>query len=248
MSRLLNFIYGLVAYVVGLGGLVWFILFVGGWDFLPRHIDSGEPVSLSSALFMNLGLILLFGLQHSVMARQSFKSWWTKIIPSVAERSTYVFFSGIILGIICLFWQPVNGILWHVDNPTGEFILTAGYFLGWVIVVLASFLINHFELFGLQQVYCNLINKVEPSPTFTERFLYKVVRHPLQFGVLIGMWAAPIMSMTHFMLSTAMSVYIFIGLYYEEKDLAATFGESYKDYQRRVRMLIPIPKRQTLYN
>lgn len=242
MSRLLVFIYGLLSYTVGLGGLVWFILFVGAWEFLPIHIDSGSPGSLSSAILINVGLVIIFGLQHSVMARPAFKNRWTKIIPRAAERSTYVLLSGIIMGLICLHWQPLNGFLWQVDNQIGQVVLIAGYFIGWSLAVLASFLINPFELFGLQQVYFNLVNKSEPSPHFKERSFYKVVRHPIQLGTLIGSWSTPTMSMTHLMLSVALSVYIFIGLYYEEIDLVTTLGEEYEDYQRRVRMIIPFPK------
>jgi len=242
MSRLLIFIYGLLSYAVGLGGLVWFILFVGGWDFIPKHIESGVPGELSTAISINLALIILFGFQHSVMARPAFKRRWTNIIPLAAERSTYVLLTGIIMGLFCLYWQPLNGVLWQVDNQIGQAVLIAGYCVGWFMVVLASFLINHFELFGLQQVYCNLVRKSEPSPHFTERLLYKVVRHPLQLGVLIGLWSTPTMSITHLMLSVSMSIYIFIGLHYEEKDLVATLGKEYNNYQGRVRMIVPFPK------
>jgi protein-S-isoprenylcysteine O-methyltransferase Ste14 len=194
------------------------------------------------AILVNMGLIMLFGLQHSIMARPSFKEKWTKLIPAAAERSTYVLFSGVIMGLICLYWQPIDGFLWQVNQPTLQTILIAGYCFGWILVVLASFLINHFELFGLQQVYLNLKNKAEPSPHFTDRWLYKIVRHPLQLGVLIGLWSTPTMSMTHLMLAVTMSIYVFIGLYYEEKDLVKTLGQSYEDYQRRVRMVVPLPK------
>jgi len=242
MSRLLIFIYGLLSYTVGLGGLVWFILFVGGWEFLPMHIDSGIPGTLTSAILINMSLITAFGLQHSIMARPAFKERWIKIIPKAAERSTYVLLTGVIMGLFCLYWQPLNGSVWEVNNLIGQVALIGGYCIGWFLVVLASFLINHFELFGLQQVYFNLVNKSEPSPYFTERLLYKIVRHPLQLGVLIGLWSTPAMSMTHLMLSVTLSVYIFIGLHYEERDLVATFGEKYEDYQSRVRMIFPIPK------
>lgn len=242
MSRIFIFIYGLLSYAIGLGGLVWFILFIGDWNFFPNHIDSGIPGSLSTAISINFGLIMLFGLQHSVMARPAFKKQWTKIIPRAAERSTYVLLTGVIMGLFCLYWQPINGVLWQVDNKIGQVVLIAGYGVGWFMVVLASFLINHFELFGLQQVYFNLLRKSEPSPQFTERLLYKIVRHPLQLGVLMGIWLTPIMSMTHLMLSVAMSVYIFIGLNYEEKDLVATLGKEYENYKGRVRMIVPIPK------
>lgn len=242
MSRLLIFIYGLISYAVGLGGLVWFALFVGGWDFLPRHIDSEIPGLLSSALSINVGLLTIFVLQHSIMARLTFKSRWTKIIPPAAERSTYLFLSGIIMALFCLYWQPVNGIVWQVDNQIGQVVLIAVYIIGWSIPVLASFMINHFELFGLQQVYYNLINKSEPSPHFTERWFYKVVRHPIQLGTLVGIWSTPTMTMTHLMLSAPLTVYVLMSLNYEEKDLVTTLGKNYEDYQKRVPMIIPLPK------
>ena len=242
MSRLLIFIYGLISYAVGLGGLVWFALFVGGWDFLPRHIDSDIPGPLSTALLINVGLLAIFVLQHSIMARLTFKSRWTKIIPPATERSTYLLISGIIMALFCLYWQPVNGVIWQVDNQIGQIVLIAIYIIGWSIPVLASFMINHFELFGLQQVYFNLIKKPEPSPHFTERWFYKIVRHPIQLGTLIGIWSTPTMSMTHLLLSAPLTVYVLLSLKYEEKDLVTTLGQNYEDYQKRVRMIIPLPK------
>jgi protein-S-isoprenylcysteine O-methyltransferase Ste14 len=243
MSRFLILVYGIVSYIIGLGGLVLFILYVGGWDFLPFHIDSASPGSLGVAILINLALMALFAVQHTVMARGGFKRALTKIIPQAAERSTYVLLSGVALGLICFFWQPIAGTLWHVENPVARVALTVFQLIGWVLVVLASFLINHFELFGLQQIYHNFVDKPEPKPDFTDRFLYKFVRHPLQLGVLIGIWSAPTMTMTHLMLSLTMTLYIFVGLYYEEKDLAATLGQDYENYQKRVRMILPIPKR-----
>lgn len=242
MSRYLIFAYGLVSYVIGMTGLVWFILFIGGWDFLPRHIDSDYPGSMASAMLINLGLIALFGLQHTVMARPAFKTYWTKIVPLAAERSTYVLLSGVILMLICLFWQPIDGYLWQVDNEFGQAILIAGYIAGWLISGMATFIINHFELFGLQRVYCHLLEKKEPTPQFAERLFYRFVRHPVQLGIMIGIWFTPSMSMSHLMLSVTMSIYILIGLYFEEKDLVATLGRDYRDYQGRVRMLAPLPK------
>lgn len=242
MSRFLIFIYGLIAYLVGMAGLVWFILFVGGWDFLPRHIDSDISGTLASAILINLGLIALFGLQHTIMARSAFKAYWIKIVPIAAERSTYVLLSGLILMMICVYWQPIDGYLWQVKNEIAQVLLIAGYAIGWLISGVATFLINHFELFGLQQVYFHLMEKKEPTPQFAERLFYKIVRHPIQLGIMVGLWCTPAMSMSHLMLSVTMSIYIIIGLYFEERDLVATLGQDYKDYQGRVRMLAPLPK------
>ena len=146
------------------------------------------------------------------------------------------------MALFCLYWQPVNGVIWHVDNQIGQIVLIAIYVIGWSIPVLASFMINHFELFGLQQVYFNLIKKPEPSPHFTERWFYKVVRHPIQLGTLIGIWSTPTMSVTHLLLSAPLTVYVLLSLKYEEKDLVTTLGQNYEDYQKRVRMIIPLPK------
>lgn len=245
MGRYLILVYGIFSYFVGLGGLVFFILFIGGWEFMPVHIDSGTPGPLGLAVLINVGLVLLFGLQHSVMARSGFKTAWTKVIPKAAERSTYVLLSGIMLCLIGLYWQALPGTLWQIDNPIARTTMIACQLVGWVLLVLASFVINHFELFGLQQVYFNFMNQPEPAPNFTDRFLYKLVRHPIQLGVLIGIWFAPTMTMTHLMLSGMMSGYIFIGLYYEEKDLMANLGQEYKDYMGRVSKLLPIPKKAT---
>ena len=244
MSRTLILIYGVLSYAVGMGGLVFFILFVGGWDFLPLHINSSEPGPLPVAVSVNTGLIILLGLQHSVMARRGFKDSWIKLIPLATERSTYVLLSGVVFFLICFYWQAIDGTCWHVDNQIARTTLTAIQLLGWGLVVASSFVINHFELFGLQQVYYHFTGKPEPSPNFTDRFLYKIVRHPLQLGVLIGIWFTGTMTMTHLMLSVTMTLYIFVGLYFEEKDLVATLGQDYEDYRKRVRMIFPIPKRK----
>ena len=144
--------------------------------------------------------------------------------------------------LICFYWQPVDGTVWHLDNRIAQIVLIVIQLLGWVLAVAATFQINHFELFGLQQVYFNFVDKPEPTPSFTERFLYKMVRHPLQLGLLTGTWSTPTMSMTHLMLSATMTVYVFVGLSCEEKDLVATLGQDYENYRRRVRMIVPIPK------
>ncbi len=242
INRVLIFTYGLIAYAVGMGGLVWFILYLGSWDFLPQNINSQAPGPLSTALLINSGLMILFALQHSVTARPAFKNQLTKIIPQAAERSTYVLLSGVIMAMFCLYWQPVEGELWRVESDPWRTVLISGYIAGWSISVLSTFQINHFELFGLQQVYYHFKNTAEPTSTFTERLFYKIVRHPLQLGVLIGIWVTPLMTMTHFLLALGMTIYIFIGLYYEEKDLATFLGERYTDYQSRVRMILPFPK------
>lgn len=242
MSRSIIFIYGIFSYIIALIAQVWFIFYIGEWSFMPTTINSYRPVPLSTALGVNLGLVILFGLQHSLMARSSFKKYVAKIIPQAAQRSTYVLFSGLALGLICLYWQPLDGYLWYVENETGRALLSAGYIFGWLFSLFSTFIINHFELFGLQQIYLNLINKPEPPVDFKEKLFYKFVRHPIQLGVLIGIWLTPSMSYSHLMLSVTFTVYIFIGLWYEERDLISTLGNTYKEYQKRVRMMLPFPK------
>ena len=242
MSALLILVYGVVSYLIGMVGLFYFMAYMGGWEFLPLHIDSGVPGPFGQAVAINIAIILLWGIQHTVMARPTFKRAWTKIIPKAAERSTYVLLSGVLMLVICYYWQAIEGTVWQVSNSVLASVLIGLHLAGWAIAVITSFIINHFDLFGLQQVYLNFVGKPAAEPKFTERLFYKIVRHPLQFGLLLGLWAAPVMSATHFMLSLCMTIYIFIGLHYEEKTLAAELGQSYEDYRKRVWMIVPIPK------
>ena len=242
MKNLLIFIYGVLAYLFSFATLLWFLLYIGGWDFLPYHIDSKDPSGLAFALSVNMGLVILFALQHSIMARQGFKKWLTQYIPTSAERSTYVLFSGVFLALIFEYWQAVDGYLWQVENQSLQMLLIGLYIFGWVFSTIGSFLINHFELFGLQQVYFNLVNKTTPEVHFTEKYFYKFIRHPIQFGTLMGIWFTPSMSYTHLMLSVTFTIYIFIGLHYEEKDLVSELGDAYKNYQQRVSKIIPFIK------
>jgi protein-S-isoprenylcysteine O-methyltransferase Ste14 len=242
MSKSIIFIYGVLAYTVALIAQIWFILYIGEWEFMPTTIKSYHPVPLMSALIINLGLVFLFSLQHSLMARTLFKKYLTMIIPLAAQRSTYVLFSGLALGLICLYWQPLDGVLWQVDNEVGRALLIAGYLFGWAFSLFSTFIINHFELFGLQQIYLNLLNKPAPAIDFKEKLFYKFVRHPIQLGVLIGLWVTPTMSYSHLMLSFTLSIYIFVGLWFEERDLIAELGGTYREYQQRVRMMFPFPK------
>jgi protein-S-isoprenylcysteine O-methyltransferase Ste14 len=242
MSKSMIFIYGIFAYTLALIVQVWFIFYIGEWGFMPTTINSYHPVPLMTALTINLGLVLLFALQHSLMARTLFKKYLTKIIPIAAERSTYVLFSGFALGLICLYWQPLDGFLWHVDNEIGRTLLTAGYLFGWAFSLFSTFIINHFELFGLQQIYLNFVNKPAPAIDFKEKLFYKFVRHPIQFGILIGIWITPSMSYSHLMLSITLSIYIFVGIWFEERDLTLELGNTYREYQQRVRMILPFPK------
>jgi len=239
MQKIFYLIYGVLAYVLALIGQLWFILYLGEWSFIPRSISDIQTESTLYALFVNLFLVLLFGLQHTLMARAWFKQWLTQYISSVIERSTYVLFSGIALLLFVLYWEPIDGMLWQVKEGIWHDILTVIYLAGWILSVIASFVINHFELFGLEQVYLHYRNKPTPTINFQERFFYKFVRHPIQFGVLIGIWFTPTMTYSHLTLSLLFTLYIFIGLHYEEKDLLHGLGEVYKDYKKRVGMLWP---------
>ncbi len=235
-------LYGLISYAIGLGGLVYFVLWVGGWSFLPIHINSGTPGPIGEALLVNTGLILLFGLQHSVMARPRFKEIWNKVVPPAIERSTYVLLSGVLMLLICLNWRALESDMWEFENSIVVGLLTALYFFGWAFAVVATFVINHFELFGLRQVWFNFRNQPEPPHLFTDRFLYRIVRHPIQTGILIGIWSTPYMSFTHYTLAVFMTIYVLVGLHFEEIDLAHSLGEDYQAYQRRVPKVVPFLK------
>lgn len=239
MAKPLTLLYGVISYLIGLGGLTYFILFMGSWTFLPIHINSAEPTSLTAALLINFGLTTLFALQHSIMARDGFKNALSKIIPTAAERPTYVLMSGLALLLVCCQWRATEGTAWSVDNPTIAATLIGIYAIGWLFSVAATFQINHFDLMGLKQVTDNFRDKPEAAPFFVERWFYRYVRHPIQTGVLIGIWATPHMTITHLMMSVLMTTYIFIGLHYEEKSLVDSLGDTYRDYQKRVPKLFP---------
>jgi protein-S-isoprenylcysteine O-methyltransferase Ste14 len=239
MSKIMVFTYGIFSYIIALIGQVWFILYLGEWEFMDRTINTVQTASTGYAIFINIILALLFGLQHSLMARAWFKRWVTQYIPEVVERSTYVLLSGVAFIIVCYYWEPIDGVVWQIESGVWHSFLMGGYIFGWVFSVVATFVINHFELFGLQQVYLHLRNKPTPEIDFTEKLFYKFVRHPIQLGVLIGLWITPVMTYGHLLLSLLFSLYIFIGLYYEEKDLVAELGEVYVEYKKRVGMMIP---------
>lgn len=239
LQRWTIFLYGVLSYMVALAGQLWFILYLGEWEFMERTVSSPQTLPVWAALIINTALVILFGLQHTVMARQWFKDHLTRYIPQSAERSTYVLLSGIALIAVVLFWQPVDGIVWKVDAEPWHTLLIVTYLLGWLFSVVASFIINHFELFGLQQVYLNLKNREVPDIAFQEKLFYTFVRHPIQLGVLIGIWFTPMMTYGHLFFSVLFSLYILVGLYYEEIDMKQHFGVLYSDYKKRVGMLFP---------
>lgn len=241
MTRVLIFVYGVVSYLIFFGAFLYAIVFVGNL-FVPKSVDTGETTAFGTALVINAVLLGIFAVQHSLMARPAYKQWVTRIIPEAAERSTYVLLSS--LALILLFWQwrPMNDIVWSVNNTAGRYILWAVFFLGWGLVLVGTTLINHFDLFGLRQVYLNLKGEEYTNLGFGRPFLYKIIRHPIMLGFIIAFWATPLMSVGHLVFAIATTLYILIGIMLEERDMAAAHGESYKQYRREVSMLIPIPK------
>lgn len=238
MKRLLSFAYGLFAYTAALAALLYLIAFVG--DFLvPRTANSESPGAWTTAIPVNLGLLLLFGIQHSVMARQSFKRWIDGVVPQKIERSTYVLVSAAVLAMLLAFWQPVGGELWRVSNPLATGAIYTVFGLGWLLALVSTFLTDHFDFFGLRQVYLHLIDEPYTDVGFTERLFYKKIRHPMMLGMLIGFWAVPIMTATHLMLSIGLTVYIFVGIYFEERALSREIGAEYTSYVQRTGRVLP---------
>lgn len=242
MKKTTILLYGLICYTLFNAVFLYMIGFVGDF-YVPNSLDSAPTAPTLLALAINLGLVVLFGLQHSVMARPAFKKAWTKIIPEAAERSTYVLATCIALGAMMVFWQPMGGVVWSLDNTVITTLLYGVFFAGWGLVFLSTCLINHFDLFGLRQVWLNFCG-VEYTPVkFVEPRLYQVVRHPLYLGLLMAFWAAPHMTVTHLVFALGTTAYILVGANLEERDLAEAHPQ-YRDYKRRVPMLVPFLKRR----
>jgi protein-S-isoprenylcysteine O-methyltransferase Ste14 len=231
-------IYGLFCYAVFLGSFLYAIAFLGNVA-VPKTIDSGLGAALPEALTIDLALLGLFAVQHSVMARPGFKTAWTRIVPRPVERSTYVLISSLLLALICWKWQAIPTVVWDVSSPILNAMLVALFAFGWLILLLSTFMINHFDLFGLRQVYLQM-RGVEYTPvTFVERAFYKFVRHPLYLGFVIAFWATPHMSIGHLVFSIATTGYIFVGIFLEERDLMKYHSAEYSAYRARVPMLFP---------
>ena len=242
MKKSIIFIYGIISYIVFLIAFLYAIGFVGN-IFVPKSIDSGAETTLTSSLFINVILLSAFALQHSIMARPAFKKWFTTIISPAMERSTYILLSSLALLLIYWQWQPNATIVWETENEIAINILTGIFFLGWLIVLLSTFMINHFELFGLAQIFDNLRNKQTPNPKFQTNYLYKIVRHPIMLGFIIAFWSTPTMTVGHLLFSIVTTIYILIAVkYLEEKDLRKFIGEKYKTYQKEVPMIVPFTK------
>ena len=239
MARGLYLLFALVAYAIFFATFLYLIGFVGNLPGPPRTVDRGPESAVAIALVVNVALIALFGLQHSVMARRGFKQTWTRIVPEPIERSVYVLIASLTLILLFAFWRPIPAEVWRVENVTGAAVLWALFGAGWLIVLLSTFLINHFELFGLQQVYLHARDRAAAPPRFRTPFFYKAVRHPLYSGFFLAFWATPVMTQGHLLLAAGVSVYMLIAIRYEERDLIHLFGEEYESYRRDVGMLAP---------
>lgn len=240
MKRLSAVIYAVLCYLLFFGTFVYMILFLGNFtELLPKTVNTGGEVDGMPALAVNLALIVLFGLQHSVMARKSFKKWWTQYVAQPIERSTYVLFSTIAVILLLWLWQPMNEPVWEVSATWASLILNWGFWLGWLVLFLSTFMIDHFSLFGLRQTWSYWQGKELQTPNFMEPGFYKYVRHPLMLGFLIAFWSVPRMTAGHLIFSGGMTAYIFIGVYFEEKSMVRRFGERYEDYRKRVPKFFP---------
>ena len=240
MQRILALGYALVAYVIFFATFLWLIAFLADFAFFPTTVNNavnGQP--LAQSIIVDVALIALFGLQHSVMARPAFKARWTTLVPPTVERATYVLAAAICLGLLLRFWHPIGGVVWDLRGTAAEPVLWALFAAGWAVLLLSTFLINHFELFGLQQAWLHGRPIDSAPPKLREPFFYRYVRHPLYLGFTIGFWATPYMTVSHLVFVLGMQVYILIGIAHEERDLIAHFGPDYEDYRTRVGMLIP---------
>ena len=239
MARIVYLLFGVAAYAVFFATFLYLIAFVGNCPVIPYAVDRGPEAALPVAAGIDLALIALFGLQHSVMARQGFKKAWTRIVPEPVERSLYVLIASLCLIALFVFWRPIPGIVWSVENPALAYALWALFGLGWLIVLLSTFLINHFELFGLRQVWSHAGGREIPAPQFRKPFFYRFVRHPLYSGFVLAFWAAPVMTAGHLLLAAGMTVYILIAIRHEERDLVGLFGADYEAYRGEAGMLVP---------
>jgi methanethiol S-methyltransferase len=238
MERIIGFLYGLVAYLVFLVAFLYAIGFVTGLG-VPKTIDTGPAGPAGQAFVIDILLMSLFAVQHSVMARQPFKRWWTQFVPHVVERSTYVLLASLVLILLYWQWRPIPTIVWEITNPQIAMAVLGLSLAGWLLVLVSTFVINHFELFGLQQVVINLSGQTATEPHFKTPSLYKVVRHPIYLGFIIAFWAAPVMTVGHLLFAAVTTAYIFVGIFLEERDLVELFGDDYRRYRERVAALIP---------
>jgi protein-S-isoprenylcysteine O-methyltransferase Ste14 len=239
MGAFLSLCYGAVVYLFCLATFAYSVGFVGN-VVVPRSIDSGTPGPLVESLIVNVLLLGVFAVQHSVMARKSFKQWWTRIVPHAVERSTYVLAASLALALLLWQWRPLpEPVVWSVDNPVAAGILHAVFWSGWALLFFATFLINHFELFGLHQVVARAAGRTLPQPEFRTPLVYRYVRHPIYLGLVLAFWSTPVMTAGHLLFAVATTGYILVGIWFEERDLIAQFGDKYRRYRAEVGMLVP---------
>ena len=234
----LIFLYGILCYVLGVSGLVWLILVTLG--FVPFADGPIRMGTQTQAILFNLGLVALFGVQHAVMARPAFKARWTKIVPPAAERSTFTMLAGLLMANMMFLWQPLTAQVWAVEQPAIALALRVLCGLGWGYMLLSTFAIDHFELFGLKQVYRQLRGLETPAPNFQQRWMYRFDRHPLMTGAMVGLWSTPDMRVDNLVLALAMTLYVIIGVSMEERDLVRAHGEAYRSYRNRVATTVPL--------
>jgi methanethiol S-methyltransferase len=240
MTRPVYLLFGVVAYLIFFATFLYLIAFVGNLPWVLVTVDQGGPdAPLGAALAIDLALVALFGLQHSIMARRGFKAAWTRIVPVPIERSVYVLIASGVLILMFLCWRPIADPVWTVENPTMSAVLWALFAIGWLVVLLSTFLINHFELFGLKQVWDHMRGGVAAEPVFHQPFFYRFVRHPLYAGFIIAFWSTPAMTIGHLVFAAGMSFYVLVAIRFEERDLVRMFGSRYVEYRVRVGMLIP---------
>lgn len=242
-KRVLFFAYGVFSYLVFFGTFLYAIGFIGNFG-VPTTLDGASDGSFWMNLLINTGLLTLFAVQHSIMARKWFKDWWTRVVPQPLERSTYVLFSSLALILLFLLWQPMGGAVWSVENPIGRYVIYALFAFGWALVLVSTFLINHFDLFGLRQVWFYLRGKPYENLKFGTPALYRIVRHPLYVGWFFAFWMTPTMTFAHLLFSVATTAYILLAIQFEERDLVREHGASYENYRREVPMLVPFFKKR----
>ena len=239
MLKWIYLVYGILAYAVFFLTFIYSVLFVGN-IYIPYPIDAASDASIISSIIINCILLSIFAVQHTVMARPKFKSFWTTIVPQQIERSTYVWLSNLTLIILFIFWQPIEMVIWDFQGNLFGIFLTAMFWFGWFVCLAATFMLDHFDLFGLKQVYFNLRKRKVNEMAFKEVLFYRLVRHPIMTGFIIGFWATPVMSLGHLLFAIATTGYIYVAVkYFEEKDLVKSIGPEYIKYQQRVGMLLP---------